>query len=193
MQDCNGAAAASLADGLAEALAALHGVSLTELGESVPVSDPGHLARLWSAVADGLKERLTSREWARVERWWSELLASEIPSFPLSTLAHGDPWFENLLTDGGRLTGILDWEYLSLSDPANDLGVTLEMGEAFFARVLSRYTDIVQREDPTLESRARTLWASRAFYGVEFSIVREDEEEWVDSLRSLRQGPILGT
>ncbi len=190
--DCAGPARDRLADHLAHALAALHGVDAAALvARGVPVSDPGHLARLWQTVAPHMERRLPPEEWWRVAEWWVDLLASDVPGYSQRTLAHGDPWRENLLVTGADLTGMIDWEYLSLSDPANDLGVTLDMGEEFFSRLVARYREVSHREDPTLERRARLLGASRTFYGFEFAIRRSDDEEWEDSLESLRAGPIL--
>jgi aminoglycoside phosphotransferase (APT) family kinase protein len=114
-----------------------------------------------------------------------------VPGSTIRTLVHGDPWYENLTVDERGLTGILDWEFLSWSDPANDLGVTFEMGEAFFREVLASYQAVSLREDATLERRARELFATRVLYGIKFAIDRDDEAEWRDSLAKLRAGPIL--
>ena len=138
-----------------------------------------------------LATRLPAAEWHAVRDWWTAFLASDVPGWPHRTLSHGDPWWENLLVDESGLAGILDWEYISSWDPANDLGVTLNMGEAFFQHLLARYREQTSRDDPTLEQRARLLAASRVFYGFEFAIVRDDDSEWEDSFRSLRESSIL--
>ena len=176
---------------LGEALAALHEVPQSALPDSVPKADPGHLAKLFTAVITPVQLRLSSAEFATVRDWWLALLRSDVPGCAIRTLVHGDPWYENLTVDERGLIGILDWEFLSWSDPANDLGVTLEMGQQFFGAVLAAYQQTSAREDATLERRARQLFATRVFYGIKFAIDRDDESEWRDSLAKLRAGPIL--
>ena len=190
--DSAGSAGEGIAGQLGRALAALHAVPADPIPDGIPVADPGHLAELYVAVMPALRPRLSADEYTTVSDWWLSLLKSDIPAWPLRTLVHGDPWFENLTVDASGLTGILDWEFLSWSDPANDLGVTLEMGEQFFRATLAAYESSSARDDPTLEARARKLFGSRVFYGVKFAIDRDDEAEWENSLAKLRAGPILG-
>ena len=43
--------------------------------------------------------------------------------------------------DGGRLTGIVDWADLAITDPAVDLaGLVIWLGEGFLSAVLGLYT-----------------------------------------------------
>lgn len=52
------------------------------------------------------------------------------------TPVHGDPKHGNCLFDGGRLTGLLDWEMAQVSEPLLDLGYILmfhDQGEASLA------------------------------------------------------------
>ena len=58
-------------------------------------------------------------------------------------LCHGDVKGEHLYVseDGGRLTGIVDWADLAISDPALDLaGLVIWLGEDFLRAVLDLYT-----------------------------------------------------
>jgi aminoglycoside phosphotransferase (APT) family kinase protein len=48
-------------------------------------------------------------------------LASHAPRCARPTLVHGDFRAGNLLFDGGRITGLLDWEFAHIGDPARDL------------------------------------------------------------------------
>jgi aminoglycoside phosphotransferase (APT) family kinase protein len=106
-------------------------------------------------------------------------------------LAHGDLWWGNLLVHDGRISAIVDWEFLSVGDAAWDLGTMRQFGGAFHAKIVEEY--LRHRPlDASWQRRADQWWALRAFFGVEFAIEREDEEEWRDSLRKLREGPILG-
>jgi aminoglycoside phosphotransferase (APT) family kinase protein len=72
-----------------------------------------------------------------IERWLTDLRAGERPSPMLAvagrwlrqhrprhrtiTLVHGDFRPANLLAVDGRITGVLDWEAVALSDPAEDV------------------------------------------------------------------------
>lgn len=58
------------------------------------------------------------------------------------SLCHGDVKGEHLYVseDGGRLTGIVDWADVTISDPAVDLaGVVIWLGESFLTAVLGLY------------------------------------------------------
>ena len=189
--DASSPAGAAIATDLGTALAALHAIdpALLLVG-GMPTASAHHLAMLRRETRP-IRERLTAAEWERVNSWWDELFASRLLNSGALAPAHGDPWWENLTIENGRLAGILDWEFLSLSDPANDVGVALQMGEGFFLNALAAYRSASTRADPTLEPRARALFASRTFYGIAFAIRRNDEAEWQDSLRKLREGPVL--
>jgi aminoglycoside phosphotransferase (APT) family kinase protein len=106
----------ALAEQAINVLAALHEI------------DPAPLA------ADAAGRTLpSSLEWARrrLERvaplppvvtaalWW---LDRHVPPEPeLWTIVHGDYRMGNLVVDGGRITGVLDWELAAPGDPVADL------------------------------------------------------------------------
>ena len=75
--------------------------------------------------------------------------------------------------------------------PRTTSGSRSRWGKGFFLNALVAYRSASTRADPTLEPRARALFASRTFYGIAFAIRRNDEAEWQDSLRKLREGPVL--
>ena len=189
--DFDRGAGAVLAQDLGTALAALHEIPPGVLPSAVPVAPVEHLVELRDRTLGPLQQRVSAQEGALLRDWWDHFLSSEVFQMEVRTLTHGDPWWENLLVDAGRLSGILDWEFVSWWDPANDLGVTLRMGERFFAETLAAYRAASARIDPTLERRAWLIGAVREFYGVQYAIERQDEEEWSDSLRKLRAGPLL--
>lgn len=154
-----------IAESLGRNLAKLHNIPPGAV-PGAPTLDSGHLVRLHEATAPELRKRLRRAEWQRVEDWWSGLF--DDPAFvqPPVAVTHRDPWWANLTIDGRGLSGILDWESLSLSDPATDLGVTLQMEDPFFAAVLAAYT--ITRDgngDPGLEHRAGRSSPCRCFTG----------------------------
>jgi len=181
----------SLAEDLGRNLAMLHSIPGDAI-PGLPTPPDDRMAQLHQATAPYLQKRVSEAEWRRVEAWWASLFAdSAFVQTPLA-VTHGDPWWQNLMVAEGTLSGILDWEFVSQSDPANDIGLTLRMGERFFDAVLAAYTTSRDRwRDPTMEHRARRLFASCVFYGMQVAIERQDEAEWVDALRKLREGPIL--
>ena len=180
-----------IAEDLGRNLAMLHSIP-AEAIPGLPTPKADRLVQLHQATAAHLRKRVSEAEWRRVEAWWASLSVDSAFVQTALAVTHGDPKWQNLMVAESRLSGILDWEFVSQSDPANDLGVTLYMGEPFFDAVLGAYTACRDRwRDPTLEHRARRLFATCVFYGMQVAIERQDEAEWVDALRKLREGPIL--
>jgi len=65
---------------------------------------------------DGLSDPLPVLEWGT--RW----LRRNAPESERVTLCHGDYRTGNIMIDDARVTGILDWEFASWSDPMEDIG-----------------------------------------------------------------------
>ena len=188
--DLSGMGGALLAEDLAKALASLHRIPPVEAVERAVPAFPGQFTELRSVVSPGLRARLVSSEWSKVDAWWVQFLADEsLKRWPLA-VTHGDVWWGNLITHAGRLSGIIDWEFLSIGDPAWDLASARQMGDAFYRRLLDAYTAIAPLDDGA-GHRMDQWWALRVFFGIRFATDREDEQEWADSLRKLRDGPIL--
>ncbi len=75
-------------------------------------------------------------------------------------LCHGDVKGEHLYVseDGGRLTAIVDWSDVAITDPAVDLaGLVIWLGESFLDAVLDLYTGPADEG-----TRARALFLARA-------------------------------
>lgn len=70
----------------------------------------------WSArIATWSERRFPVLTWA--ERW----LRANAPIAPRVSIVHGDYRIGNFLQQGGRITGILDWELAHLGDPHEDI------------------------------------------------------------------------
>jgi aminoglycoside 2''-phosphotransferase len=181
-----------LARQLGRELARLHEVVLPpEVASEVPRFHMEDFTKLREVVSPGLRERLAAGEWAMVDAWWEQFMGDRSLREWEPVLAHGDIWWGNLLVDDGRISGMVDWEFLSHCDPAWELGTTKQFGGAFYRELVAEYLGR-RRLDADWEHRADQWWALRVFFGVQFAVEREDEAEWVDSLRKLREGPILG-
>lgn len=77
------------------------------------------------------------------------LLANIDAAIDQPALVHGDFGFSNLLADGERLTGVLDWELAAIRAPASDLGQVKHMIEKLMP--WSTFTEIY-RANGGLES-----------------------------------------
>jgi len=55
-------------------------------------------------------------------RWAIDWLYQQAPSNQRMCLCHGDFRIGNILVDQGHITGVLDWEFASWSDPMEDIG-----------------------------------------------------------------------
>lgn len=82
-----------------------------------PAGNPAHWRiRVYRAALDRIPEPHPVLEWALA---WLE---AQAPSRTQWCLCHGDFRTGNYLVDDGRLTGVLDWEFATWSDPYEDLG-----------------------------------------------------------------------
>ena len=62
-------------------------------------------------------------------------------------MIHGDFGGSNILFDSDRISGIIDFSFARLDDPARDIAAVSTYGEAFFAWIRRHYPNI----DPLLE------------------------------------------
>ncbi|HEX2744828.1 MAG TPA: phosphotransferase family protein [Streptosporangiaceae bacterium] len=118
--------ARDLSEGLADMLAAIHGVDVEAVGLSGLGRGAGYL----------------SRQLDRWQRQWDLSVTREVPGYPElvarltdrlpaegeTTLVHGDFRLDNVLVTVSprpRITAVVDWEMATLGDPLADLGLTL--------------------------------------------------------------------
>ncbi|MEN3975867.1 phosphotransferase family protein [Emcibacter sp. SYSU 3D8] len=106
---------------LAALLAALHSTDPADIGlagERIPADEIADYVALWhdrwqrhrvhdSPVLDA------------AFRWLADNVPQDLTRL---SLIHADVGFHNILTDDGRITALLDWEFSHLGDPAEDLG-----------------------------------------------------------------------
>ena len=109
---------------VADTLAQIHAVDPDEVGL-------GDLGRKEDYVARQLRrwqgqwEKSKTRELASVDRV-HERLAARIPEQGPATLVHGDYRLDNMiLTPGGEVAAVVDWELCTLGDPMADLGTLM--------------------------------------------------------------------
>jgi aminoglycoside phosphotransferase (APT) family kinase protein len=95
-----------------------------------------------------------------VDRFLVDPIPAEARTGGALALCHGDVKGEHLYVseDGGRLTAIVDWADVAITDPAVDLaGLVLWLGESFLDAVLGLYTGPADEG-----TRARALFVARA-------------------------------
>lgn len=124
----------ALALDLARQMGALHSLSIDPLVNSVPVMLPAGIGEGGGWVND-LNQLIASI--AECTHGPSLTLSAALAWMRRNvdcvrdtrTLVHGDMLQQNLLTEGERLTGILDWEAIRIGHPGEDLGYARPMVE----------------------------------------------------------------
>ena len=91
------------------------------------------------------------------------------------------------MDESGELTGVLDWEGLSLDDPAADFAAQAYFGVQFVEAVLEHYPPV----DGAFRRRVELLAQRREFDGIRISLELGGEAELAESVAKLRAGPIL--
>ena len=101
--------------------------------ESLPRYVPRFIHQRERAYPDASLRGVEIRDALR--RWWAPRTANG------STLLHGDYWPGNVLWNGGRLVGVVDWEESGIGDPLADLAIArLEMLWTFGPDAMHAFT-----------------------------------------------------
>ena len=182
----------SLIRSLARFMLSLHTVSLIAIADlsRTNISD---YATLRDAVLPTLRSLLTAPEYAAIAHWWDVFLADAALRTYQPALCHGDLWYENILVDSASqsVAGILDFESMTIFDPALDFVALLYLGDDFVSQVIHAYRDAGGLLGDTFLRRLNLLWGLREFGGVHYSVQLNDAEELADSVAKIRRGPIL--
>jgi aminoglycoside phosphotransferase (APT) family kinase protein len=94
--------------------------------------------------------------------------AEALPKPTRAHLAHGDLHLRQLLTLGGRLTGVIDWIDICLADPAIDLMAYWALaGEEARPAFVEAYGPIDEEQLLRARVLALFLWGTIALYGRE--------------------------
>ncbi|MDQ2813848.1 MAG: phosphotransferase family protein [Actinomycetota bacterium] len=118
--------ARGLSEGLADMLAAIHGVDVDAVGLASLGRGAGYLSRQL-----GRWQRQWDLSVTRDVPGYAELVArltDRLPPEGETTLVHGDFRLDNVLVTVSpqpRITAVVDWEMATLGDPLADLGLTL--------------------------------------------------------------------
>jgi aminoglycoside phosphotransferase (APT) family kinase protein len=135
---------------IAELMASLHQLDPTLLQRELSAAglDPGELSS--EAHVRSIQTRIEDAAlpgFAAATTW----LADHAPPHPRRlAICHGDLWFGNVMEEGRRITGLIDWSAITvlIADPAYDVGTTsvmLAAGMADMPRVLRLISSWFQR------------------------------------------------
>jgi aminoglycoside phosphotransferase (APT) family kinase protein len=107
----------TLAEDFVDRMAAIHAVDPAKLAGAAVARDFRQTVAHWR----GIYEEVHLVNDPVVEEAYAWVLDNE-PDPVQPRLVHGDYRIGNCLIDGGRLSGVLDWELSSIGDPRFDLG-----------------------------------------------------------------------
>jgi aminoglycoside phosphotransferase (APT) family kinase protein len=172
-------------------LVAIHGVrpDHPELAKVFSVPPPG--TAVAQEALDRASEVLDRCAWGPDPVFADALgwLRAHLPECPSPGLVHGDYRAGNLLFSGEQISGVLDWEFAHLGDPARDLawlmaksnrvGDDLACDMIPLNEVLTRYRAAGGRE---IDPAAVAFW--NIFWLVENGVI------WLTSTESLRAGEL---
>ena len=174
---------ARIAQDLAEFLLALHKIPAAEAGLADAAEDGRTVCtRLYHAFRQDLYPHMRPDARAAVSQDFEAALADARLWRYESCLIHGDLGAGNILFQNGRVSGIIDFSFCNVGDPAQDLGALLSSyGEGFAALLLAYY--------PALRGclpRARFYCRQYALEQALYALRDDDQEEFEDGIASYR-------
>jgi len=184
----------ALADQVGAFLATLHDVDITSFVGKFRdrVTVDADRERMMSVSLAWLGDMEPAPVVERLERWWDRYRAARAEATYQPRVIHGDFWYGNLLfdTDRQRLVGVIDWEEVSVDDPAQDLATLLHTGDDVAEQILRAYQDHGGTVDAATRERMRWHWEFREFTGIALALEVGNEVEAQDAARKLREGPL---
>lgn len=137
------AALAPVGRAFAAMLAQLHALDATKIPVRHSDCPPDRVAR---TIVDGLealwkRKRLVPNPLMEFAFAW--LRDNVPPPPPRTSLIHADAGFHNILTEGGEVTALLDWEFAHVGDACEDLAYVQPFVEPYlpFDQFLAAYGD----------------------------------------------------
>jgi len=150
----------TFAQQLADFLHGLHAISIMELGLDLPHQD--QLTEYKTFFSD-IKEHLFTfmRPDARdsINEHFENYFDNPILHEYTPSIIHGDFGGSNILFEDNKITGIIDFDFAGLSDPARDIASVSTLGDSFFERICIYYPNI-----ESLLERAKFYRGTYALY-----------------------------
>ncbi|KPL18317.1 MAG: hypothetical protein AMJ93_13930 [Anaerolineae bacterium SM23_84] len=180
-----------LASQLAEFLTALHRFPRRRLaGLGIPDASADDWRRRYTALYESVRARilplLEPHKRRNLAAIWERFLRDDANFCFTPVLLHADLSSEHILFDAEHacITGIVDWEDITVGDPALDFtGLLCDYGRGFAARVLTAYQGPA---DAAILSRARFYGAIASCHEVLFGLDFGLEQHVTHALDNLR-------
>ncbi|MCI0397017.1 MAG: phosphotransferase [Chloroflexi bacterium] len=171
-----------LAGQLAGFLKELHSIPAGVVGTDLPVNDtPAEWAKLYAEIRSLLFPfmRPDAREWA--SHHFETYLNSPHWHVYQPSLRHGDFGTGNILYDreNQAISGIIDFGFAGLGDPALDIAAVSTLGESFFARFYETYPEI-----GSMLERAHFYRGTYALYEALHGVKYRDSEAFESGIAS---------
>ncbi|WP_084963425.1 phosphotransferase family protein [Thermoactinospora rubra] len=137
---------------LGEFLSVLHAAPIPAPRDDHPLTD-------WLEEAQELYGEVAGHLPPAVRPRVEEFLAARPPAEPQdAALCHNDLGAEHILTEGGTVTGIIDWSDAARTDPARDLALVLrDLGPRVLERTLAHYQGTADAERIVFYARCSLL------------------------------------
>lgn len=157
-----------LAIALAGQLARLHAVPL-EAARTLGLPETGDVAGIEAALGQFAATHQSIGIGSSIIDAALAWLAGNLGQFGQErALTHNDVGFHNCLTDGTRLTALLDWELATIGHPAADLGYIKHFVQRMMPwdGFLAAYAQAGGRTYPAETLRFHTIWNAVRLYGL---------------------------
>lgn len=168
---------------LADFLRTLHAIPPGELMlPSIVESSREEWARFYAAIRAQLFPFMRRDAQSTVSHSFDKALGNKSLWRGEPCVVHGDIGTGNILFQAGRVSGIIDWGFCGLGDPAQDLGALLaSYGEAFAARVCRHFPALGKGL-----ARARFYRRQYALLQALFALRDGDQAEFDDGIAAYR-------
>ena len=169
-----------IASELAGFLRRLHAIAPATIGlEAQPQKARGEWAQTYCAIRAKLFPHMRAEAQQEVARQFEGALADSTLWDLETGLIHGDFGTGNILFQDGRISGIIDFSFCKVGDPAQDLGALIaSYGDGFAERVCRHYPGL------------RAHWQRAQFYCGAYALLQAlyalrdgDQDEFEDGMR----------
>jgi aminoglycoside 2''-phosphotransferase len=168
----------SLAQQLAAFLHGLHTLSTASIHLDLPINDGLAESRtlyldirqhLFPSMRPDARETVTSH----FQEYFNDPALHEYQP----ALIHGDFGGSNILFEGDKITGIIDFSFAGLDDPARDIAAVSTYGASLFTRICDYYPGI-----ESLLERARFYRGTFALYEALHGFRNNDQEAFASGM-----------
>ena len=130
-----------------------------------------------------------------IAEWWERHFYDPRLDDYRPVLVHSDATEDNVLVDdeATRVLGVIDFEHLSVHDPARDFVPYRYLGIEVQREVMERYQRLGGAIDSDIEYRADRYWELNAFYDVFRAVSLADDAGIQRAIRNLRVHGVLSS